>query len=563
MGRLTVKAFRARSRGSHEGGVARRRAVARGSLLLGIPMTMLLPVAPLLAQVAPAGSGQSSSPLPAEATGSRQTPPPAPGQAQQDEPAEKVEPVGPVQPVRTFDPVPLPGGLGQPPATAPAPSSPAFAAPPVGADIVRGGTPNPVVPGAAEAGYVVADTRSLYGRDFIPAAGAAVIAAAGFRASTGLQVSYDSNVFFLPEGQDVPPGLGSSRDDWILRPDLDLGMGRDVGQQLFFFNTRLARDFFIRNEGRGQNSISLDGGVDWRLGGSCAGRVQGSWTTRETGPADFVLVFAGNVNSTDFLFNATCNRGSGLVPSFSFAAGQQRFEPEFRTLFNVDYWSVGGSLGYQVSPSLQVGVQINNQNSSFPNQPLLPGIDPDGPVNALSSLSLSGFGSYLAGASVSANVNIGWTKTQNDNPLIQDFSGLTGNVNISYAGPVYGATFFFGRSVNLGNVGGANLRIRSSLGLSGTYRLTPQIDFGTGFSYDKDDNRGDIRLGQFINLVDQQFWRAFATASYRASSRLVLTLGYRYESRAFQEIVLDDIPIFLRAPAASHNVNFGLRFNLR
>jgi opacity protein-like surface antigen len=325
----------------------------------------------------------------------------------------------------------------------------------------------------------------------------------------------------------------------------------------------LAKDFYIRNEGRGQNSIALDGGMAWRLGSSCSGRVQGSWTTRETGAADFVLVVAGNVNNTDFLFSATCNPGYGLVPSFSFAAGQQRFEPEFRSIFDVDYWSIGGSLGYQVNPDLQVGVQVNQQNSSFPNQPLLPLVDPDGPVNALTALSLSGFGSYLIGTSVSANVTIGWTKSDSDNPLIQDFSGLTGNVNLSYAGPRYGATFFFGRNVNLGNVGGANLRIRSSVGVSGSYRLTPQIDLSTGFSYDKDDNRGDIRLGPFINLVDQQFWRAFATASYQATSRLVLNLGYRYESRAFQEIVLDDIPIFLRAPAASHSLIFGLRFDIR
>ncbi|WP_448577531.1 hypothetical protein [Thermaurantiacus sp.] len=527
-----------------------------------MPLALLLPVAPLLAQVAPAGPGQTSSVPPAESATTRKGPP-APGQAKQEEPAEAVEPVGPVQPVRTFEPVPLPGGVEPSPASTPAASAPALPAPPVAAEIVRGGAPNPIVPGAAEAGYVVADTRSLYGRDFIPETGAAVIAAAGFRASTGLQASYSSNLFFIPKGEDEPQGTGSSRDDWILRPDLNLGLGRQVGRQLFFFNTVLGRDFFIRNEGRGQNRIALDGGVEWRLAASCAGRVQGSWSTRAIGPSDVVVVTAGNASGTNFLFSATCNPGYGLVPSFSFAAGQQRFEEDFRSLSDVNYRSVGGSLGYQINRALQAGVQVNQQKSSFPNQPLQPVVDPDGPVNSLSALSLSGFGSYLLGTSLNANVTIGWTKSKSDNPLIQEFSGLTGNINLAYSRPTYGATFFFGRNVNLGNVGAANLRIRSSVGLTGSYRLTPQVDLGTGFSYDKDDNRGDIRLGPFVNLGDLQFWRAFASARYRPTSRLALNLGYRYESRAFEEVILDDIPIVLRPPAGAHNVDFGLRFTFR
>lgn len=523
-------------------------------------------VALVVAPGAAAAQASSAPQAPASSQGQPSSQPPAeetPGQPGQTiEPAE-VEPVGPVQPVRTFDPVPLPGELGQAaPATPPA-APPALQTAPITAGSVQGGTAAPIVPGAAEAGFVVPDNRSLYGRDFLPAVGASVIAAAGFRASVGFRISHDSNVLRLPSDVEAPEGSGVSRGDWILRPDLNLGIGRNFGQQLFFLNADLGYDFFVRNEGRSQGNSSLNGGMEWRLGASCGGRVQGGWSTRETGGQGFVVGIPGTTRNTDFFFNGTCNSGSGFVPSINFAAGQVRFDPDFREVSNADYWSIGGSLGYQLSPTTQVGVQVNQQNSSFPNQPLRPIEDPDGQVISLSALSISGFASYLINTSLNANVTIGWTKSNNNDPLFEDFSGLTGNISLAYAGPRYGLAFNFGRDVNLGNTEGANLRIRSTIGLTGNYRMNEQLTLATGFSFDRDNNRGDIRFGSPVNLIDQDFWRAFANANYRMSERLSFNLGYRYESRVEQVVELEGLPDLVRPGYTSHIVEFGLRFQFR
>ena len=539
----------------------RRRAPpgVRLELLAGaaIAVFLALPTS-LSAQEAPSGTPSPAS----QPTPEGRPAPGEPGEPGEEKPGE-VQPIGPVQPVRTFDPVPLPGEL-QPSAPATTESvAPVLPAAPITAGGVQGGTASPIVPGAAEAGRVVPDNRGLYGRDFFPAIGASVIAAAGFRASAGLQVSYDTNANRIPNDVELDPELAISRGDWILRPDLNIGVGRDVGQQLFYFNADFGRDFFMRNDGRDQNSINLNGGVEWRLGASCSGQVQGGWVTRETGAQGFFLGLPGTTKNTDFLFNASCNRGAGLVPSFFVAVGQVRFEPEFREISNADYWSLGGSLGYQLNPSLQVGVQVSQQSSSFLNQPLRPEIDPDGEVVSLDALAISGFASYVISASVNANVTLGWTKTSDNDPLIRDFSGLTGNVSIAYAGPRYGLAFNFGRDVSLGNTEGANLRIRSTIGLTGNYRLSPQVTLGTGFSYDKDDNRGDPRGVSFFNLFDQNFWRAFANANYRANDRLSFNLGYRYEARTDQVVSFEGLPDLALPGFHSHVGEFGLRFQFR
>ncbi|MCS6986095.1 MAG: hypothetical protein NZM40_01385 [Sphingomonadaceae bacterium] len=442
-------------------------------------------------------------------------------------------PVEPVGPVRTFEPVPLPGAEAPAAPVVPTPARPAA---PVLSGVERPLTPSPVVPGAAEAGYVVPDARGLYGEE-LDFEAATLLAAAGFRASASLDAEYNSNVAWNRRGQPLPPGSDDSRDDWIFRPALRLGLGRELGRQLLYLNSVIGRSFFLRNEERGRANASVAGGLAWRLGASCEGRLQGAWATRETSFEEFLEGVPSSTRTTSVTFGGACNSGAGLVPSFNLAAGNVRVTPDERSVADRDFWSAGGALGYQFTPRLQAGVQGAFQRATFPNQRLVPGGDPIW----IETVSVAGFASLQVATALSVSGALGWSQSDSANPAIPGFSGLTGNLSLALSQPRYGLSLDVGRGLNLGRAGGANLRVRTNMALNGVYQLSPNLDLQAGVAYARNDNRGDPTLADPLDLAEFRTFRAFAGVGYRLSDRIRLGLTYRYRSRLDEEAVVGGV----------------------
>jgi hypothetical protein len=470
--------------------------------------------------------------------------------------------VQPVQPTLPFEPAPLPeplqavqSGLVPPPGTEAA--APIMPQAPVMSGAIGSAQPSPVVPGAADAGLVVADTSRIFGRDAIPAFGAAVVAQAGLSASAALRINYDSNVALVPTGETLPPGSPfTSKDDVILQPSLNVQAGKNVGRQLFFLNTSIGKDFFLINEGIGRERISVNGGWQWAGGSNCSGRLQGGWSTQQVGSFAFADFEPGSQQLANFFTSASCQFGK-FIPSITFDAGQSRFSDPGQQFSDSNFWGTSGSLGYAIGQAGQAGVQVNYREASFINQVIIPGIPAFGD-NAVEILSLAGFFAYTYRARWSIDGSVGWTSSKNRNPLLRDFSGVTGQFSLAYSGPQWGAAFAFGRNANLGNAGGANLQVVTNLLFSGTYNINNRLNANAGVSWQRFTNFGDPRFVGIENLAPTWNFRVNGGLGYDLKPRVRLGLGASYFERTPVNPIFDS-----RLQTSAYNVVASIRINLR
>jgi hypothetical protein len=396
-----------------------------------------------------------------------------------------------VGPAKTFEPVaPLPGGLVDTRPAAPAePVQAARPAPPILTQDPGGAGFDPTfVPGAAEAGLVVADPSRLLGADAIPAFGNAVAAAAGLSLSARLGIEYDDNVARTNLDEPPPGSPFTSRNDVILRPSLRIAAGRELGANLLFATANLGRDYFLINEGINRQRIAVNGGFSWASYTGCSGRVQGGWNSRETNRDEFLVNIPGSTETTNFFSSVTCEVGRRLVPSISFDVIESRFTPIERSLFNSNGWGVSGSLGYALGRKGQVGFQASRRIGSFPNQPLPPELfppdDPPAPgeVNSIASTNFGGFFVYRFSEQWFTNVSLGYTTTDRRIPGIPEFSGLTGSMTVAYTERRFGATASIGRSANIGRIGGSNLQVTENFSVALSYDIRPRVRANVGFN---------------------------------------------------------------------------------
>lgn len=516
---------------AHSSGGPRSRRLAGGLLLLAAATPGWSQAAPPAPPLAPPLAGPLAPPVgQAPATTTPGQPTGAEPGADPSQPAA-IEPVGPVQPAVPFEPAPLPedlqraqAAMGQPAGAA----APVMPMPPVTSSGVGSAVPNPVVPGAQQQGLVVADTARIFGPDAIPAYGAAVVAAAGLSASAALRINYDSNIALTPNGE-LPPGSPFTNDSGvILRPVLNVSAGKDVGRQLFFLNAGIGKDFYLDNPGVGRERINVNGGWQWLAGSSCSGRLQGGWSTRQTGSFDFAEFEPGSTEFANFFTSASCQFGR-FVPTLTFDAGQNRFDNADQAFSNSNFWGVSGAFGYAFAPSGQAGVQVSYREASFPNQVIIPG-DPTFGDNGVEVLTIAGFGSYTIRQNWSINGSVGWTKSSNRNPLLQDFSGVTGEFSLGYATQRWGASLSFGRNANLGNTGGSNLRVTTNVIISANYRITDRLLGSGGISWANWNNFSDPRYSG-IEIADTRNFRANVGLGYELLPRVNIGLDYRYLER--------------------------------
>jgi hypothetical protein len=425
---------------------------------------------------------------------------------------------------------------------------------PVATPLLRSEAISPVVPGAEEAGLVVADTSRLFGFDAIPEYGAAVIAASGLQLGARLEIEYDDNEARVP-GELPPDSRFDSKDDVVLRPSLSANLGRDVGNQLLFLNARIGRTFHLLNDNLGRENLALDGGVNWRAGPACSGTVEAGWSSRESSIFDFATGVPPGREFTRFLASGSCATGIGLISSVSYDRGWLRFEDEISRQSNTNSWGISGSLGYPLGPRGQVGVQGGYRNSTFINQPLPPIIDPEMPDNGISLVNVAGFFSYQLGVSFAVNGNVGWSQTSSVNPLFQNFSGITGSISLAYSTRRVGAAFSFSRNSNLGATGGAGLRIVTLMTLSGNYRLSDRMSLSGGIGRSARDNRGSPGFGDPFGLVNDRFWLANAGVNYRLTERLGFSLDYTRRDRDPREDIFNPVLGFV-----SNRISGTLRF---
>ncbi len=543
------------------------RAGLRGGTA-GLAGVALLAAPAAWAQV-PSSATPSAAPASPSAASPQDASTPPDGDPDAEAPdSETVQPVGlePIAPIRTFEPVPIPEGMA-PPGVRTTPYEPG-ALPPVpqpGPPVVDarpGARVAPGLPGAADAGYVVVDPQRVFGADALPAIGASVVQAAGFTLAARVEARYDDN--FPRVDGDLPPGsLLESKEEISVTPTANVGFGRQVNRQFFFFTSSVGRTLRLKNDGFDADRVQIDGGWDWRAGSACSGRISGGWFNGETRASD-QLVRTNLINkSTNFFSSATCNLPSRLVPGVSAYVGKSSFTDNvggINALSNAEFWGVTPSLGYAFSARGQAGVQVSYQNASFPNQPLDPALfppgeaPPPGTVNGVESAGVSGFVTYRLSRRLAANASVGYAKTRSRNPLVDEFAGWTGSLGLNYADRRWGASVTMSRGVSLGRDNLANFVVETNLNLAGSYRLRPRVTLLGGIDLSDIDRRGvGGGIGGAVDF-DDRTQRYFTGTDVRLTERVTLNFSYFHEVREAELFALK---------ANSDQVAGSLRFAFR
>lgn len=396
--------------------------------------------------------------------------------------------------------------------------------------------PPPLPPrqGAAPSTDVVVDQDRVFGDDTIDSASdfspLALLGGFGLAVSGSLITKYSDNVARIEEGEPLRNGL-ESKNDWSLRPTMEISAQRPLGNQSFFLNVSAGKTFYIRNTLLDRAYLSANGGLQWRLGVRCAGVVQGGWRDRGTQFATFDDVVPSSTQSVHFTANASCPTAGGLTPniSYTYYSAKSRVDDEFagvidRSFADVHSHGISGGVGYRLSTRGEVGVQAQWRRSSYPNQ-FLPG----GAENYNIINGFNGFVKYRLGRSLTANGTLGYTKVKRPEIAGEGFSGAVWSIGLDYSGPRIGASILGGRSVNGSSGGNANFSVAKHVAANLSYRLNTRLSASTGATWRNANMSGLFYVPGTQQVDERKLDRYFVGLDYRMNRIVAFSLDLNHQ----------------------------------
>jgi len=378
---------------------------------------------------------------------------------------------------------------------------------------------------------VVIDQGRVFGDDAPLAAGLDVLAGIGLSISAGLVTEFNDNMRRVEDDAILPDGV--ARSDWRFTPTVAISGGRPLGRQQLFFNAGIGRDFYARETIRDKNRVNVGGGLAWRLGQRCNGRLQGNWSKRGTQFASFAEVISSTQESTRLFTSATCQTAGRLVGSASYARANTKNQTDEslpavvdRSFANVESDSINASLAYALTRG-QIGISGNWGNYEFPNQLLVSG-ETNG--NTIQGYNL--FANYRIGSSLQANGSIGFSKVNPKSLLSQDFSGNVWSFGLNYSGPRLGASIGTGRSVNGSSGGNSNFSIGTFYNMNVSYRANDRLSASAGYSRSNTDYTGVIVI-QGTQPIDAAITdRFFIGTDFRLNRLLTFGADLNHQKRS-------------------------------
>ena len=398
------------------------------------------------------------------------------------------------------------------------------------------------------------DAGRVYGNDRPRATGSSVVAGEGFSIGAAITTEYSDNMVRQNEDLPLSPRF-ESRSDWRFSPVFTMSAGRPLGRQSLFANVVLGRDFYANNTVLNANNFLADAGLNWTAGARCGGRIQGGYEDRGTRFDQFDLVIPSKQKTVNFYASAACQSPVGISPNISYDWSKTTNNVEsddpiirdFRDFADVKGNGVTGGLTYALAGRGDIGVQGSWRNFSYPNQ-----IDPgSGEASSTRIIALNGVANYRIGPSLRATFGLGHTWVSSK--FADDFSGLTWQGLLTYAGPRLGGVAGLSRSVSGSSGGIANYQVETQYNLSASYRANDRISLTSGFSRSEIDSRGNVGLPGLDLQQDFNLNRFFVGGDYRLNRKFSAGLDYSHLNRT------SDVPIF---SFKANSIVFSLRARL-
>lgn len=377
----------------------------------------------------------------------------------------------------------------------------------------------------------VADPLRVYGDDAPLLSGLDILSGLGLRVGAQVVTEYNDNIARVGSGV----AMGSrykSKDDWSIRPSINLSGGHAIGRQTLFFSGVMGRDYYLNNTNLNRNRIGLNGGLDWVLGSRCRGRLQGGFMRRGTQFGVFEEVVPSSQKRWSMHAGGTCQTATGLSVNLGYDRHSVRNSTDDplgmidRSFADLDSQRMTGGIGYPIGNRGQIGVQGQWQEQEYINQYL-----PNGRRNGTNSYGANIFGSYRLGPSFNVTGGIGRSWVRPKHGLVDTFSGTTWNLGLNYTGPKLGANISTGRSANGSTGGASNYNIGKFLNTSVNYRANDRLNLVAGYSHDTLDYRGFSLIPETEPVRNSRMNRYFVGADYRLNRMMSMSLGYRHQQR--------------------------------
>ncbi|TPE59824.1 hypothetical protein FJQ54_12920 [Sandaracinobacter neustonicus] len=378
-------------------------------------------------------------------------------------------------------------------------------------------------------GAVIDDPQRIYGDDSDSFSPLAIVGSLGLSGYAALATEYSDNVARVGEGRPMSSRF-ESKSDWIFRPAAGLNFSRALGRNNISGNASIGRSYYARNSNLNSNRFALSGVGDIALGQACNTSLRAAWSRRDTQKDSFEEVVSSQTARTTIGGSVGCSTQAGISVSAGYNRNWVRNDsndPDVdRSFADVNSQAAVGSVGYRVGLRGQVGVSGNWGKNIYVNQYV------NGVQNETEIRTISGFGSYRIGNTLSANASIGKTKLTSNIEGSNGFSGMTWNVGATYAGPRMGGNISMGRGANGGWGGSANYSVSRFFSISASYRANDRLSFATGYSHSQADFYGIAAIPETEvssrNLND----RVFLGANYALNSMLRFGLDLNHHRRS-------------------------------
>lgn len=354
----------------------------------------------------------------------------------------------------------------------------------------------------------------------------------GIRAA--VDTSYDSNAFGVSKSL-IAGGVitGRSESDFKITPSLQLDILVPFGRQSAFLNGMIGYDFYARNSQLDRERISLNGGANLQVLGSCSTTVSGGYLRQRSNAGDVFSVspvpIVDRTNTEEHKSigaDVMCGGPVGLSPSFGYRHSETRNSSRFFELNDSNQDAFNASIGYQ-RPSLgRIALYGSYSEGEYINRNVLglPNIYPGIPLDGVKSYSVGGRFEREIGSRISGAVSVGFTWADPKAVFSRKFRGSTYSIDLNVR-PTdrLRLDLIASRSADLSNTVFATFAVTNIYGINGSYRLNEKMTANFGTSLQKRDYRQSadaVDLGTTVR--DDKFVRSYVGLVYDLNRRLRL-----------------------------------------
>lgn len=379
-----------------------------------------------------------------------------------------------------------------------------------------------------------------------------------FHFGPDLDVSYDSNV--ARSSAAVAKERGITPQDFYVVPSGDVSFSHVFGRETVFLEAQAGYQAYARNSILDRENISIQGGGIGQIG-ICGTTVSGAYT-RAQANLDYLIIESDGKPAPTIKdarqnaiidLTATCGRSIGFAPTFNVSETWLTNSSPLYALLDAHIFSGSGGIAYRNPVLGQISITGQYSNIQYPNR-LIPEVVPTGIQDDTYGIQTVGGGvTYLRQIGrLTGTVSLSYEKLEPSVPVALGFSGLTYDVNLTYAlTPRMNITALVGKATTPSNELQSSFSITQLYGLQATYAFGPRMSAQFGFS------RTHQQYGGFVlpvtdYVTEQTTDDVFASVTRKLNRwlRVQSSLTYARRDANFAGLSYSDVLLSISASAA-------------